>query len=271
MMRLLTSARMLIAFSGIAASGHALCDSSGENIWQQRDGLSLSAGVFFPNYDTNIRKSKDATDGSQISLEDDLGLDDDDEIPFVSMAVRPWAKHKFFFSYMGMDRNAKKVLSDDITFDGVSFPAGTDVDSDFDIDMYRLGYTWAFLQNAAWELGFSVGAYWLDMDMRMAALDGAVEPDYNESEPFPMIGFSGTWLLNKDWLIRGTAEAFSIDMNDTEGDFYNVRLECEYAFTESISVGAGYDLVRIDAEDNKQNNKVKYDYDGALVFLRWHF
>jgi hypothetical protein len=85
-----------------------------------------------------------------------------------------------------------------------------------------------------------------------------------------MLGFSGSWLLGKDWLIRGTAEAFSIDMNDTEGDFYNVRLECEHAFTESISLGAGYYLVRIDAEDTKQNNKVKYDYDGALVFLRWH-
>ena len=60
-------------------------------------------------------------------------------------------------------------------------------------------------------------------------------------------------------------------MNDTEGDFYNVRLECEYLLMEDISIGAGYDLVRIDAEDTEQNNKVKYDYDGALVFLRWHF
>jgi len=264
-------ARVLVAFFGITASGHALCDYSGENNWRKRDGLSLSGGVFFPNYDTKIRKSNDDIDGSQISLEDDLGLDDDDEIPIVSLAIRPWSKHKFFFSYMGMDRDARKILSDDISFDGVVFPAGTDVDTDFDIDMYRLGYTWSFLQNSTWELGFSVGAYWIDMDMTMSALEGAVEADYNESEPFPMIGFSGSWLLNKDWLIRGTAEAFSIDMNDTEGDFYNVRLECEYAFTESISIGAGYDLVRIDAEDTKKNNKVNYDYDGALVFLRWHF
>ena len=34
---------------------------------------------------------------------------------------------------------------------------------------------------------------------------------------------------------------------------------------------AGYDLVRIDAEATEKNNKVKYDYDGALVCLRWHF
>jgi len=271
MIRPFRGARTLIAIFWIAASGHALCDHSGESIWQQRDGLSLSAGVFFPNYDTKIRKSKDATNGSQISLEDDLGLEDDDEIPFVSLAVRPWSKHKFFFSYMGMDRNAKKVLSERITFDGVRFPAGTNVGTDFGIDMYRFGYTWSFLQNPAWELGFSVGAYWINMDMRMVARGGRKEADYDESEPFPMIGFSGSWLLNKNWLFRGTAEAFSIDMDDTEGDFYNVRLECEYAFTQSISVGAGYDLVRINAEDTAKNNKVKYDYDGALVFLRWHF
>ena len=37
-----------------------------------------------------------------------------------------------------------------------------------------------------------------------------------------MIGFSGTWLVNDDWLIRGTAEAFTIDQGNTEGDFYNL-------------------------------------------------
>jgi hypothetical protein len=263
--------RILIALAWVLASGHTLGESNDKSIWQQRDGLTLSAGVFLPNYDTTIRKSSGSVDGSNISLEDDLGLDDDDEIPVVSVAIRPWSRHKFFFSYMGMDRDASKVLSEDLSFDGVTFPAGMDVDTDFDIDMYRAGYTWSFMQNAAWELGLSVGAYWVDMDMKLAALDGAVKAGYSESEPFPMIGFSGSWLLNENWLVRGTAEAFSIDMNDTEGDFYNVRLECEYAFTEHLSIGAGYDLVRIDAEETRKNNKINYDYDGAVAFVRWHF
>jgi hypothetical protein len=271
MRRQVLRAGILIILPWILASGQALCDSNGEDTWRQRDGISLSVGMFVPNYNTKIRKSNDATDGSQISLEDDLGLDDDDEIPLVTFSARPWSKHKFFFSYMGMDRDASEVLSEDITFDGVTFSAGTDVDTDFDIDMYRAGYTWSFWQSAVWELGFSVGAYWVDMDMKLAALDGAVTADYNESERFPMIGFSGSWLLNEDWLIRGTAEAFSIDRNDTEGDFYNVRLEGEYAFSENLSIGVGYDLVSIDAKDTKKNNKINYDYDGALVFLRWHF
>jgi hypothetical protein len=265
------SARMLIALLWIAGSSQVLGDPDDKSVWQQRDGLSLSAGVFLPNYETTIRKSRDASDGSNISLEDDLGLDEDDVLPIVSIAVRPWSKHKFFFGYMSMDRDAKEVLDEDITFDGVIFPAGTDANTNFDIDMYRAGYTWSFLQNEAWELGFSLGAYWIDMEMKMSAVGGTVEADYNESEPFPMIGFSGSWLINEDWLIRSTAEAFSIDRNDTEGDFYNVRLECEYLLMENISIGAGYDLVRIDAEATKKNNKVKYDYDGALVFLRWHF
>ena len=266
-----TIARLLAGWVLAVASAHALSDTDGQNIWQKRDGLSLTAAAFNPNYETKIRKSRGDTDGSLISLEDDLGLDDDDVIPVLSLAFRPWAKHKFFLSYMGMDRDAQKVLSEDLSFDGITFPAGTDVDTEFNIDMYRAGYTWSFLQNESWELGVSVGAYWVEMDMQMSAFKGFLDADYDESEPFPMFGFSGSWLLNDNWLIRGTAEAFRIDMGDTEGDFYNVRIEAEYAVTENISLGAGYDLVRIDVEDTKKNNRVTYDYDGALAFVRWHF
>jgi hypothetical protein len=141
MRRQVLRAGILIILPWILASGQALCDANGEDTWRQRDGISLSVGMFVPNYNTKIRKSSGSTDGSNLSLEDDLSLDDDDEIPLVIFSARPWSKHKFFFSYMGMDRDASEVLSEDITFDGVTFSAGTDVDTDFDIDMYRAGYT----------------------------------------------------------------------------------------------------------------------------------
>jgi hypothetical protein len=255
----------------LALSAWAAGDTNDESVWQKRDGMSISVGLYMPNYDTKIRKSNSATEGSEIDLEDDLGLDDDDELPVFSIAMRPWSRHKFFFSYMSMDRDAKHVLTEDLIFDGITFPEGTDVDTDFGIDMYRAGYTWSFLQNESWELGLSLGAYWLTMDMKLSAVDGVIQADYSESEPFPMIGFSGSWLPGKNWLVRATAEAFTIDMNDTEGDFYNVRVEAEYTITENIAIGAGYDLVGIDAKDTKKNNKVNYDYDGALVYVRWLF
>ena len=34
--------------------------------------------------------------------------------------------------------------------------------------------------------------------MEMSAPGGTVEADYDESEPFPLIGFSGFWLINED-------------------------------------------------------------------------
>ena len=245
--------------------------SAAENVWNDRDGLSVSVGVFLANYETEVRKSSGDTDGENISLEDDLGLDDDDEIPVVSIAFRSWERHKFFFSYMGMDRDAKEVLDEDLSFDGFVFPAGTQVETEYDIDMYRLGYSYLLVQNEEWELGLSAGAYWVNMDMKLDSFDGAISADYDESEPFPMLGFTASWLVSDDWLIRGTAEAFTIDMNDVEGDFYNVRLEAEYSLTQHLSIGAGYDLVRIDAEDTDKNNQVNYDYDGVLAYLRWRF
>jgi hypothetical protein len=260
-----------IAFILIFASSYARSESAAVNIWQQRDGASLSAGVFLANYSSKIQKSTSTTLGTRIDLEDDLGMDSDDKILRLTIAARPWPKHKFFLSYMDMGRDGDEVLSKDIEFDGVSFPIDTRVKTKLDLEMYRGGYTWSFLQNQEWELGLSLGLYWIDLDMQMESLDGQFRSEDSVSDPFPMIGFSGSWLVNEEWLIRAAAEAFKIDHNDTDGDFYNIRLAGEYALTESISLGAGYDLVRINAENTKKNNEIDYDYDGAVVFLRWLF
>jgi hypothetical protein len=255
----------------IFVSSYTRSETTEENIWQQRDGTSLSAGVFLSNYDSKIQKSTRTDLGTLIDLEDDLGMDSDDELLRLSISTRPWPKHQFFLSYMDMGRDGDEVLSKDIEFDGVSFPIDTRVKTELDLEMYRGGYTWSFLQNQEWELGLSLGLYWIDLDMDMESLDGQFRSEDSVSDPFPMIGFSGSWLLSDEWLIRAAAEAFKIDHNDTDGDFYNIRLAAEYALTESISLGAGYDLVRINAENTKKNNEIDYDYDGVVVFLSWLF
>jgi hypothetical protein len=255
----------------ILASPHTRSETATENIWQQRDGTALSAGLFLVNYSSKIRSSTDDTLGTLIKLEDDLGLEEDDEILRVEFVTRPWPKHRFFLSYMEMDRNGNQTLDKDITFNGVTFPAGLQAGSKLDVGMYRGGYTWSFLQNDEWELGLSAGVYYIDLDMHLESVDHQVRAQDSTGEPFPMFGLSGTWLVNKDWLIRGTAEAFKIDRGNTDGDFYNIRFAGEYSITEALSVGAGYDLVRIDAENTKNNDEIVYDYDGAVIFLRWQF
>jgi hypothetical protein len=253
------------------ASTQVMSDPVAENIWLQRDGTSVNVGVYLANYDTTVRKSSDDVLGTRIDLEDDLGMDSDDEVARFAIAVRPWPKHRFFFSYMDMDRNGDQALDEDITFDGITFPAGTQVGSKLDLGMYRGGYTWSFLQNDSWELGLSLGLYLIDLDVRLESTDHQIRADDSTTEAFPMVGFTGTWLVSDDWLISGTAEAFSIDSGNTDGDFYNLRLIAEYAVTEKLSIGAGYDLVSIDAKDTKKNDSIDYEYDGALIFLRWQF
>ncbi len=261
----------LLAVLALLASNPTWSETEVENIWQQRDGTAISAGLFLVNYSSKVRSSSKSETGTLINLEDDLGLDNDDEILRIEFVTRPWPKHRFFLSYMDMDRNSTQALPKDITFDGVTFPAGLNVGSKLDVGLYRGGYTWSFLQNDEWELGLSVGVYYIDLDMHLESVDHQIRAEDSTGEPFPMLGLSGTWLVNKDWIIRGTAEAFKIDKGNTEGDFYNVRLAGEYAVSEHLSIGAGYDLVRIDAEDTNKDNKIIYDYDGAVIFLRWQF
>jgi hypothetical protein len=105
-----------------------------------RDRFSLDAGVFIADYSSELRKSSDER-GTNIDLEDVLGLDEDDEILRFGASYRVRDRHELFVSYMNMDRDAAERIDIEIIYDGVVFPIGTDVETNWDLDIYRGGYT----------------------------------------------------------------------------------------------------------------------------------
>jgi hypothetical protein len=85
-----------------------------------------------------------------------------------------------------------------------------------------------------------------------------------------MVGLKGAYALTEKWSVQGSAEYFRIDLDNLEGDFVDVLVGLEYRFAKHFSAGAAYNLVRIDVEETKDDDQLKYDYDGAFLYLRWH-
>ena len=85
--------QLMLALLLVVASNHSMSETAVENIWQQRDGTSISTGVFLVDYSSKVRSSTNNSLGTLIDLEDDLGMDSDDEILRVEIATRPWPKH----------------------------------------------------------------------------------------------------------------------------------------------------------------------------------
>ena len=49
-----------------------------------------------------------------------------------------------------------------------------------------------------------------------------------------------------------------------------VGLKGAYALTEKWSIQGSAEYFRIDVEETKDDGQLKYDYDGAFLYLGWH-
>jgi hypothetical protein len=235
-----------------------------------RDRVSLGAGLFVVDYSSEARKTNDEREGTLIDLEDDLGMSEDDELLRLGATYRLNDRHQVFLSYMNMDRDARKEIQIDIEWKGIVFPLETLFNDTATTEIYTGGYTFYFLSKPRLELGATLGVYFTDLAFELEDEDELIKVQDSGSEPFPMIGLKGAFALTEKWHIRGGAEYFDIDLDDIEGDFLDVVVGIEYRFFKNLSAGLFYDVVRIEVEDTEDRDRLKYDYDGALLSFRWY-
>ncbi len=110
-----------------------LLAADAENVWMKTDRISIGAGVFFIEEDTELRISSDALGtGTLISFQDDLGLDEDEEAFRVAGHYRFKPRHRINFGYFKLSGDATTTVLRDIIFDDEIFTTGTTVDTKFD-------------------------------------------------------------------------------------------------------------------------------------------
>lgn len=77
--------------------------------------------------------------GSEIDVDDTLGLDDGDVFE-VGVAWSPWARHRVSLAYERFAFDAAQVLPESVVFRDVMFDAGDRVASSVELDVVKAGY-----------------------------------------------------------------------------------------------------------------------------------
>lgn len=125
------------ALIGMAGS-LALCGIAPAHAVEPLDEFSVRLGGYITRFDTDVRADGETSGGTEIDLNRDLGLSDDEAIAFVAVTWRPWENHEFGLAYYGNESSATRELTRDIVFDGTTYEASASVDSKFDLDAYEL-------------------------------------------------------------------------------------------------------------------------------------
>jgi hypothetical protein len=235
---------------------------------------SLSLSVFLTHRDSSTRLDASAGDpGTDVDLENDLGLNRSDSVFRVDAFYKFNEAHRIDVSWFDLSRSSSKQIERDIEWNGTLYPIDTAVNSQFDLDIYKVAYTWSFWRKDRNYLGATGGLYIADTGTSLSADSIGAREVTSATAPLPVIGLRGQYFFTQKWSVRASGEFFLYQSGDWDGDLADLYLGVDYEFSDRIAVGIGFNSVTFDLGVSKQNftGQLDWGYSGGLVFLRGRF
>ena len=244
----------------------------------------LSGGAFLPSFDTTLRvDNRTLGIGDDVSLEDDLDVDDDESVYWIGGHWRFASRHRVALSYFRSKRDATAVALDDIQIGDEIFPVGAGLDSEFEIQVIPLVYAYSFMKREKFEFAGSVGLHWYSLDftvqgtVSLGTEDANAEVTAKADAPLPLFGLRFDYYITPRWSAGAHGEALALEFDDDTFSFsgraVNVRLSTEYWIWNHFGVGAAVNWfnVDLDVDDSDWRGEFEYDYFGPQLYLTARF
>jgi len=255
--------------------------ASHDTPWEK---FSLNAGYFISNTNTDLRLG--AGLGVSVNVEDLLGLDTNNNVFRIDSYWRftDNRRHRLDFTWFSFRRDGSTTTGQDFTIkdpDGneVTIPAGSQVTSKFDLDIYRVGYSYSFFQDDRMDIAFSVGFYTMPIDISLKST-GFVNVDESDSftAPLPTFGLRADFAITPKWFLRTNFEIFYVEIQQFKGRLYESTVAVEYIPWKHLGFGLAaniFDLsIEADGEDYPGidfQGDLDFKYTGLLLYVKMPF
>ena len=182
-------------------------------------------------------------------------------------------KHRLDFSWFDLSRNSSKQISRDIQWGDTFFPFDTVVDTDIDLAIYKLGYTYSFIDTDEGYLGATGGLYIAETRASLEGSSGLLAEAGDLTAPLPVIGLRGEYALSDRWSFRASGEFFFVDFEDVGGSLVDIYAGLDYSIRSNLSLGIGVNSVTIDVDADADDfeGALRWQYTGGLLFLKFNF
>lgn len=239
----------------------------------QNWGFSL--GAFITDFDTTTNfDSSQGSVGFDTDFEEDLGLDDSDNVFRFDAYYKFNSRHRLDASVFDLSRNGSGILTSEIEFGDKVFEVNSLVETDFDLSVFKVAYSYSLIDGEAGYLGLSGGLYVADAEIALTGVATGFETESaSVTAPLPVVGFRGEYQLNDRWTLRGSTEFFFLEFEDFSGSLFDLYGAIDYQLFENVAVGVGANLVELDVDTDGERFIGAFDwkYSGANIYLKFDF
>lgn len=239
------------------------------------DHLAIRAGALIGTASTegHVDDPNSTTSGTQISLENDLGLTPDVHQGRVEFIFRMRERNRLRVDMWELNRSAVASPSSDIVYGNIVLTPADQVVTNFDWRQIDVTYTYSFLRGRRYELGAGIGAHAIQGDSDERVWARAVHESFTGAGPFATLALDGTWLISERFSFNARAQYMSLNFNSNRGSLGDYHADVQYRWLPNIAFGIGYESThaRVEVRGSNPNGEMQLNIHGGELFVRASF
>lgn len=245
--------------------------------------FELFGGAFLPAFNSDVRVNEPGDLGSDIDLEDDLGVQQDETGFWVGFEWRIAERHRLGATYSRFTLDGRREIDEVIEFEDEEYPIGATILTETKLEIIPITYSYSVLKREKDELAITAGIHFSGVTL---SLDGSTSLDDSDISataeakadlPLPLFGIRYDHHFSEKWSVGASAAFFTIEFGedelDAKGSLLGARVFGEYHFNERFGAGIALDSFKLNLEVGKADWDGEYDYQywGPQVYLTARF
>lgn len=211
---------------------------------------AITFGVFLSGTDSTVRIGSPGL-GVSVDVEEALALESTTTV-FRTDGMWRFSdnlRHRIDASWFALRRSGATILGKDITIDGTVIPTGSSVTTRFDLDIFKIGYSYSFFQDDRMDLAVGAGFFITPIGFELNAT-GAVNKYTAESvtAPLPVVGLRADFAITPKWMLKNSLDLFYLEIGDFKGSIVDLKTAIEYNWFKNFGIGMGIESFNLEVE-----------------------
>lgn len=232
-------------------------------------------GSYFPaGVTTELRLDPNAVEqGTLLSGEDDLGLDDQVDQGRMEFDIRMGKRNHVRIDYFKLNRFSQQPLPRDITFGDFNFEEGTVFRSKLDWRVFTLTYTYSLFRSDRFEAGLGFGIHLIEAQAEGGEPGTLEREKASEVGIFPTLAANLAFRITNRWSITARGQQYSASPEDFEGKMADYHADVQFRWRKNLAFGLGYTQLVTELEVLDTENPLLFNLDtsGPELFFRASF
>jgi hypothetical protein len=267
-----TRSRVSLLLSVVCAAWLPLAASAQPDGGDERASIVL--GAFITDRQSNTRLDSDSGEGTDIDMEDDLGLESSTSVARLGGYVWLGRRHRLDGAYFDLSRSASIPIRETIDFGDQTFVIDTALNTEADLTIVKADYTFAALAKDRGFLGVTAGLYVAETGFALSQPTLGRAESEDVTAPLPLFGLRGDYEINDRITLHGAMQWFAFETDDLDGRLTDFYVGADYGFGQRMAVGLAYNRVSMNIgaqEDDGFTGRIDWGYDGLLLYFKMDF